>query len=182
MAEVRQTAKHNDPLAGWQQSTPSMQACFTISVKALQGRGWCRQEELLQRHPRQQSRKNRRTSSSPDAKLMVELRQEAKHNDPLALWQHTTEASMQGMLIHVNYGLTIERLMQTGGASATSEQPRSQSRKKQRKSSSPDALLMAEVRQAAKHNDPLAGLAAYDRSKQEGERQRALTHTHSLAY
>jgi len=62
--------------------------------------------------------------------------------------------------------------MQTGG-SAASAQPRSQSRKKQRKSSSPDALLMAEVRQAAKHNDPLAGLAAYDRSKQEGERQRA---------
>lgn len=47
MAEVRQAAKCNDPLAGWQHTAPSMQACFTISIKVLQGRGWCRQEELL---------------------------------------------------------------------------------------------------------------------------------------
>ena len=29
--------------------------------------------------------------------------------------------------------------------------------------------LSAEVRQAAKHNDPLAGLAAYDKAKAEGK-------------
>lgn len=28
---------------------------------------------------------------------------------------------------------------------------------------------MAEVRQAAKHNDPLAGLAAYDKARQAGK-------------
>jgi len=46
-------------------------------------------------HPRQQPRKNRRKSSSLDVLLMVELRQEAKHTDLLALWQHMTAASMQ---------------------------------------------------------------------------------------
>ena len=49
------------------------------------------------------------------------------------------------------------------------QQQQQQPRKKQRKSSSPDALLTAEVRQAAKHNDPLAGLAAYDKAKAEGK-------------
>ena len=34
---------------------------------------------------------------------------------------------------------------------------------------------MAEVRQAAKHNDPLAGLTAYDKAKQAGEQARAHT-------
>ena len=48
-------------------------------------------------------------------------------------------------------------------------QPRQQPRKKLRKSSSPDALLMAAVRQAAKHNDPLAGLAAYDKARHAGK-------------
>lgn len=48
-------------------------------------------------------------------------------------------------------------------------QTRQQPRKKPRKSSSPDALLMAEVRQAAKHNDPFAGLAAYDKARQAGK-------------
>jgi len=44
---------------------------------------------------RQQPRKNWRKSSSLDVLLMAELQQEAKQNDLLALWQHTTEASMQ---------------------------------------------------------------------------------------
>ena len=65
--------------------------------------------------------------------------------------------------------------LQGGAGSAVSAlaqaqaQQQQQPRKKQRKSSSPDALLTAEVRQAAKHNDPLAGLAAYDKAKAEGK-------------
>ena len=62
--------------------------------------------------------------------------------------------------------------LQAGAGSAASAQPlpqQQQPSKKQRKSGSPDALLTAEVRQAAKHNDPLAGLAAYDTAKAEGE-------------
>ncbi len=49
------------------------------------------------------------------------------------------------------------------------QQQQQQPRKKQKRSSAPDALLKADVRQAAKQNDPLAGLAAYDKAKQAGK-------------
>ena len=49
------------------------------------------------------------------------------------------------------------------------QQQQQQPRKRQKRSNAPDALLTADVRQAAKHNDPLAGLAAYDKAKQAGK-------------
>ena len=40
---------------------------------------------------------------------------------------------------------------------------------------------MAEVRQAAKHNDPLAGLAAYDKARQAGKPSGSCCAVHVLA-